>query len=91
MAHKTQVELNQALQAAAERVEAGVCYAHYKHPELLYKVTGFVILEATDDAAVLYEAQYGAHVTFARPLKSWLETVEWQGETVPRFVKVVNK
>jgi hypothetical protein len=91
MAHKTQDDLRRALQSAAEQVEAGAQYAHYKHPELLYKVTGFVILEATDDAAVVYEAQYGAHVTFARSLKSWLEMVEWQGKAVPRFVKVADK
>jgi hypothetical protein len=91
MAHKTQDELRQALRLAAEQVEVGARYAHYKHPGLLYKVTGFAILEATDDATVLYKAQYGAHIMFARPLTSWLETVEWHGKIVPRFVKATDK
>lgn len=88
--HKPLSTLFEEMQAATAQVEVGALYGHYKHPEVPYKVTGFVILEATDEVAVLYEVQEeGApRVTFARALSSWLEAVEWQGQTVPRFVRI---
>ncbi len=88
MAHKSQTELRNMLQTAATKVVVGGMYAHYKQPELTYKVAGLVIWEATDEVAVLYEAQYGERITFARALDVWLEKVAWQGETVPRFSRV---
>ena len=87
--HKPLAELHQALRAAGSQVEVGARYAHYKSPDHPYRVTGFAILEATDEVAVLYEVQEAdQRVVFARPLSSWLETVEWQGRTVPRFARV---
>jgi len=88
--HKPLTTLSDELQAAAQRVEVGALYGHYKNPQTPYKVTGFVILEASDEVAVLYEVQEeGApRVTFARALSSWLEAVEWQGQTVPRFSRI---
>lgn len=88
--HKPLTTLSDELQAATQHVEVGALYGHYKNPQTPYKVTGFVILEATDEVAVLYEVQEeGApRITFARALSSWLETVEWQGQTIPRFVRI---
>ncbi len=76
------------LQDAATKVSVGASYAHYKHPELIYIVRELVILEATNEIAVVYEAQYGERITYARALDVWLETVEWEDRTVPRFTKV---
>lgn len=90
MEHKSQAELGDSLRAAKAKIAVGDRYVHYKHPELAYKIIGFAIWEATDEVAVLYEAQYGEHVAFARPLEVWLETVEWQGKLVPRFSKVAG-
>lgn len=86
--HKPEAELARALQLAATQVKVGAQYAHYKNPDLVYKIVGHVILEATDEPAILYQAQYGKKITYARALSIWLETVEWQGKTVPRFVKI---
>lgn len=87
--HKSLTALSEEIQAAAAQVKIGALYGHYKNPRTPYKVTGFVIWEATDEVAVLYEVQEEGmpHITFARPLSVWLETVEWQGQTVPRFSK----
>lgn len=84
--HKPEEVLEQELQGAAEQVPVGALYAHYKHPERLYEIVGHAILEATDEPAVLYRKQYGK-VTYVRALSVWLETVEWEGKTVPRFTK----
>jgi hypothetical protein len=86
--HKPEAELARALQLAAKQVKVGAQYAHYKNPDLTYVVVGHVILEATDEPAIMYQAQYGKKITYARALSIWLETVEWQGKTVPRFVKI---
>lgn len=86
MAHRPLAELTKDVAAAALRVQVGGKYAHYKHPEQPYTVTGLAILEATDGVAVLYRVEEkGEQVTFIRPLDDWLSTVEWNGRTVPRF------
>jgi hypothetical protein len=33
---------------------------------------------------------YGAGLTFLRPLSDWLAQVDWQGKTLPRFAIVEN-
>ena len=91
--HQPLATLSEAIKVAATQVEIGGLYSHYKNPQKPYTVTGFVILESTDEVAVLYEVQEeGApRITFARPLSGWLETVEWQGMVVPRFSKLAAK
>jgi hypothetical protein len=86
--HKPDEELLAALQLASSKVQVGALYAHYKNPGLLYKIVGHVILEASDEPAILYQGQYGKNITYARALSIWLETVPWQGKMVPRFVRV---
>jgi hypothetical protein len=88
MAHQSLEELSLALAHAAELVTVGAHYAHYKHPEQYYLVQGFAIQEADEAVVVIYESQYGDHVTFTRPLSSWMETIESNGDRVPRFVRV---
>jgi hypothetical protein len=91
--HKPLAILFDEMQSAAQQVEVGALYGHYKNPQAPYKVTGFVILEATDEVAVLYEVQEDGtpRIAFARPLSVWLESVEWQGQIVPRFSKLADK
>lgn len=86
MNHKSIAELESILREAATRVVVGGTYAHYKHPHQLYMVNGLSILEASDEVAVRYAMLAAPDVEFVRPLTSWLETVEWNGKTVPRFV-----
>jgi hypothetical protein len=90
--HKPFATLAEELQSAAQQVEVGALYAHYKNPDAPYKVIGFAIWEETDEVAVLYEAQEDSaqRVVFARLLSVWLETVEWEGKTVSRFTKMAQ-
>jgi hypothetical protein len=89
MGHLSQNELAQLVREAEQKVEVGATYAHYKHPhDNFYVVKAIALIEATDEPAVVYQAQYGADVTFVRPVSVWCESVEWQGRSVPRFVKV---
>lgn len=88
--HRPDKELLQALQMAANEVKVGALYAHYKNPNLHYKIVGHVILEASDEPAVVYQGQYGEHITYARALRIWLETVPWKGKMVPRFSEVLE-
>jgi hypothetical protein len=91
MSHRTLTELqNELTQARAHVVVAGQ-YFHYKHPEVVYIVNGLSILEATDEVAVRYSMVDDLTVEFVRPLSSWLETVEWQGVTLPRFTPIENQ
>ena len=73
-------------------------YYHYKHDpsiDLLnycYQIIGIAKHSETDELLVTYRHLYqsewhevdGANLT-VRPLDMFMETVEWQGETVPRF------
>jgi len=89
--HDSEIVLDKKLQTAAKQVPTGEIYAHYKHPELLYEILGHCMLEATDRPAVIYRAQYGKKITWARELGVFLETVEYEGKTVPRFTRIANE
>ncbi|HWH07475.1 MAG TPA: DUF1653 domain-containing protein [Candidatus Paceibacterota bacterium] len=90
MAHRTQEELRHELDAAREVVEVGGTYVHFKNPDREYVVRGLAILEATEEVAVLYEAQYGEKIAFIRPLLNFIAPVEHEGQSVLRFQKVVR-
>jgi hypothetical protein len=85
MDHLSLDELNARLRAAAKQAVVGGTYAHYKRADKTYTVTGLAIIEATNEVAVIYRADYAPELSFVRPLAVWLETVEWQGGQVPRF------
>ena len=51
---------------------------------------GLAITEADNSICIIYQAQYGERLTFVRPLASWLETVEWQGQRKQRFTPQDN-
>jgi hypothetical protein len=86
--HREQLELAKEIEAAQSQVTVGTTYRHYKGADKIYLVTGLGFLEANDQLCVIYQAQYGERLTFVRPLSVWLETVEWDGRTVPRFTKL---
>ncbi|SEL59960.1 DUF1653 domain-containing protein [Halomonas daqiaonensis] len=58
-------------------------YRHYKGP--LYEVLGVARHSETEEKLVAYRALYGDYGLWVRPLDMFLETVEVQGEPVPRF------
>jgi hypothetical protein len=87
VAHVSLEVLAKQLAAAAEEVEVGARYVHYKDQTKEYRVTGLVVLEATDEVAVVYEAQYDTRISFVRPLAGFCATVDVAGVLVPRFAK----
>lgn len=86
--HKNHQQMHEELAEAKKLVEVGAIYSHYKYPENTYQVINLGFIEATDDVCVIYQAKYDPELIFVRPLSSWLETPEWQGEVVPRFKKI---
>lgn len=59
-------------------------YKHYKKGDE-YLVTGVAEHENTQEPLVIYKALYGDRVLYARPLEQFLEIVELNGKTQPRF------
>lgn len=58
-------------------------YKHYKGNE--YKVIGQARHSETLEDLVVYQALYGERGLWVRPLKMFLENVEIEGKTQPRF------
>ena len=61
-------------------------YRHYKGPE--YRVFGVARHSETEEQVVFYQALYGDFGLWVRPLSMFLESVEVDGEQVPRFALV---
>ncbi len=61
-------------------------YRHFKGNE--YEVLGFAKDSETGEQVVIYRAVYGEREVWVRPAKMWLETVERDGQTYPRFTYV---
>ena len=70
------------LSSEAKSLKLGL-YEHYKKNK--YQVLGVAIHSETLEELVVYRALYGEGLIWVRPLKMFLETVEVDGETKPRF------
>lgn len=90
MEHLSQETLKQQLDAASKKVKIGSLYSHLKHPDKLYRISELAVIEATEEICVIYQAQYGAKLTFVRPLSNWLEVVQKDGVEIPRFKEVTE-
>jgi hypothetical protein len=89
MKHISHDELNKRIRQASQEVEIGKIYKHYKYPERDYQVLGFGIQEASQKVCVRYKNIKEANAPeFIRDLDSWLETVEWNGQTIKRFTLI---
>ncbi|WAS91157.1 DUF1653 domain-containing protein [Nannocystis punicea] len=64
------------------RIQPGI-YRHYKGPE--YRVFAVARHSETEEQVVFYQALYGDYGLWVRPLSMFLESVEVDGESVPRF------
>ena len=67
------------------KVEPGL-YQHYKGPK--YRVFNVARHSETEEEVVFYQALYGDYGFWVRPLSMFVETVEVDGEQVPRFALV---
>ena len=83
--HKADQQLLDEITDAGQKIKVGGIYQHYKGAHKRYRVLDFATLEATDELCVVYQALYGSGFKFVRPVSIWLENVEWEGQTVPRF------
>lgn len=61
-------------------------YRHFKGG--LYRVIGTATHSETLEPMVVYQALYGERGLWVRPASMWAETVEKDGEQVPRFAPV---
>ena len=59
-------------------------YRHYKRDNE-YTVVDVVFHSETEEAMVLYRAEYGERQLWVRPLEMFIESVEVDGQQVPRF------
>jgi len=66
----------------SETIKTGV-YRHYKGP--LYDVIGLARHSETGEQLVVYRPQYGERGLWVRPLTMFMENVDIDGRTVPRF------
>lgn len=64
-------------------VVIGGKYEHYKGKP--YRVLAIARHSETLEEMVVYQQQYGEEGVWVRPLGMFLETVEVDGKTVPRF------
>lgn len=67
------------------QIPSGI-YRHYKGPE--YRVFGTARHSETEEWMVFYQCLYGDFSLWVRPLSMFLETVEVDGEQVPRFALI---
>ncbi|MEI6462715.1 MAG: DUF1653 domain-containing protein [bacterium] len=70
------------LSEEAKSLKLGL-YKHYKNNN--YQVLGVAIHNESLEELVIYKALYGEGLTWVRPLKMFLETVNVDGVTKPRF------
>jgi hypothetical protein len=71
---------------AAASVMIGGTYRHYKN--LLYKVIAIAHHSETLEELVVYQALYGEHGVWVRPLGLFIEEIELDGAKVSRFALV---
>ncbi|MBN7798732.1 DUF1653 domain-containing protein [Parahaliea mediterranea] len=61
-------------------------YRHYKGND--YIVEGVARHSETEELLVVYRPCYGEGALWVRPLAMFVETVEVDGEPVPRFARI---
>jgi hypothetical protein len=71
----------------AQSIRPGALYEHYKGQR--YKVVHVARHSETLEELVVYQALYGAHEFWVRPLKMFLEEIEINGRLQPRFRAIV--
>ncbi|TXH00189.1 MAG: DUF1653 domain-containing protein [Candidatus Moraniibacteriota bacterium] len=90
--HTSHETLNKLIFTASTSVRVSAIYRHYKYPDRKYKVIMLAVQEATEKICVIYhDVAHDNSPAFVRDLDSWLETVHWEGEIVPRFTLIESQ
>jgi hypothetical protein len=76
-------EIKAEIAQAKKLIRLGGTYDHYKG-QGRYIVIMFATQEADNELCVVYQ-RINTDLHFTRPVKEWVEEVEWEGQTVPRF------
>jgi len=91
--HTDEIILANRIDQTLDLVEVGSIYYHYKdiNQKKPYMIVSVALKEETEEPMIIYQAQYGKGLIWARPLTSWLEEVEHQGKSLPRFINSCSK
>jgi hypothetical protein len=84
-------ELDRVLMEAKQQVEVGALYFHYRSPGQSYKVLSLALDEATEEPCVVYQALYGSQLIWVRSVKAWCECLDYKGQLVSRFIKILER
>lgn len=81
--HLSYRQLEDLLTEAQETVPVGSIWRHFKGGD--FRVVRVVFDSESLQLEVVHESISHPNVTFARSLRNWLETVDFDGYTLPRF------
>ena len=76
-------KISLSLSPFSEIIKVGTIYEHYKGNR--YKIIALAFHSETLEEMVVYEALHENGGTWVRPLKMFIETVNIDGEEIPRF------
>ncbi len=83
--HQDEGRLSQQLEMAQAQIRVGARYRHYRQPDKIYVVIGIGILEASEEPAIIYQAEYGHRLVWIRSVIDFMSEVEVNGELYRRF------
>jgi hypothetical protein len=79
-------EIEKRVQDAKDFIRPGSRWKHYKGGE--YVVTDVIVIEATLEIGVLYRPLERPTVTYMRPLITWQDVVNYEGNMAYRFRQI---
>ena len=83
--HSSLEQLSHSIHSAGQHVVVGSTYYHYKNSSHHYRVIAVALEESSEQIVVVYKSLYGSGIVWTRPLSSWIELVELNGSSIPRF------
>jgi len=87
--HLSYRELEDLLAEAQETVPVGSIWRHFKGGD--YRVLRVVFDSESLQLEVVHESIKHPKITFTRSLTNWLESVDYDGYTLPRFEHMKNE
>ena len=85
MAHRTFEELEDEINTSDAKSYIGRKCFHYKDPEKHYEILDVVIIEESEEVALMYASSRYPELKWIRPFKEFFDDKEIEGKTVKRF------